>query len=261
MAGQPMHEFRSSRTDESCYNHQPSMEQALARALPTARDRVAAVLAVVGAWRPRRMVDMGAGPGAMLRLFAEITFAQEYAAADVSQLSVDFLNRTPFPGFVGATRASVDQPPWEDQSFDLATAAHVLEHVVDPVIALQEIARIATKVCIELPLELALLPKAKAVLVNLAHGRVPVNTMKHLHFFSVRGVRDLVRTAGLRIEAEYRYRVGFEWLSMNYGKNSLNCRIRQALGSVLPIGLYGALLSTNLVVLCSRPSSPNGAGG
>lgn len=247
-------EMTSSDTDEILYAYLPSMEHALSRQWPMARDEVSAVLAVVGDWRPRRMVDIGAGTGAMLRLFSEMGFAQEYAATDVSQLAVSFLNSNPFPGFVGATRVSVDKLPYEDQSFDLAIAAHVLEHVIDPVIALQEVARVATKVCIELPLELALLPKAKATWINLTHGRVPINPVKHLHFFSVRGVRDLVRTAGLRIEAEFRYHLGLEWLSMNYGRNSLNCRIREALGSVLPIGLYGLFLSTNFVVLCSRPA-------
>lgn len=228
------------------------MEEALSRCMPWAQSEVSAILAVVGDWRPRRVVEIGAGTGAALRLLADMGFAQEYAATDISEMSVSFLNGHRFPHFVGATRGSADNLPYGDQSFDLAILSHVLEHVPDPVIALEEASRVAVKVCIELPLELALLPKAKALWINLAHGRVPVNLMGHLHFFSVRGVRDLVRSAGLQVEAEFRHRVGTEWLAMHYGENSMNCRIRQSLGSLLPIGLYGLLLSTNFTVLCSR---------
>jgi ubiquinone/menaquinone biosynthesis C-methylase UbiE len=201
------------------------------------------------------VIDIGAGTGAMLEVLSERGFAQEYAATDISELAVSFMNEHPFPGFVGAIKASADNLPYEDQSFDLAILSHVLEHVPDPAIALEEASRVAVRVCVELPIELALLPKSKAILTNLSRGRVPINPIGHLHFFSVRGVRDLVRTAGLRIETEFRYRTGLQWLRMHYGKGSMNCWIREKLGSIFPIWLYGFFLSTNFVVLCSRPQS------
>lgn len=254
------HESGSSRADERCYAHWGSMEDAFARSLVTARQQVAAVVAVVGGWRPRRVLEIGAGTGALLRLLSEQGFAEEYAATDISQISVDFLNRHSFSGFTGAAKASVDGLPYEDRSFDLAMILHVLEHVPDPLVALEEASRVASKVYLEVPVELALLPTAKAAWLTLARGHIrSINPIGHIHFFSVRAVHNLVRSAGLEVEAEFRYRLGLEWLSMHFGRQSLNTRIRQALGSVLPIGLYGALLSTSFSVLCRRPSSSDRA--
>ncbi len=248
------HDSRLSRADEKLYAHHESMEEALSRAMPMAKNQASAVLRVVGGWRPRRMVDIGAGTGAMLQLLSHHGFAQEYAATDISELSVSFINDHPFPGLVGAIKATADHLPYENQSFDLATLSHVLEHVPDPVIALEEASRVASKVCVEVPLELALLPTAKAVWLNLAVGRVrSINRIGHIHFFSVRGVRDLVRSAGLQIEREYRYGMSAEWLRMYYGKDSMNCRIRETLHWLLPVGFYGFLLQTHFTVLCSRP--------
>ncbi len=250
------HELRLSRADERLYGHFGSMDEALSRSMVMARQQVSAVLAVVGDWRPRRVVDIAAGAGAMLRLLSDTGFAQEYAATDISQLSVSFLNDHPFPGFVGATKAGVDNLPYGDRSFDLAILSHVLEHVPDPIIALEEASRVAGKVCLEVPLELALLPTAKAAWITMVRGRIrSINRIGHIHFFSVRGVRDLVRSAGLQIEAEFRYRLGLEWLNMHFGEDSMNSRIREALGSMLPIGLYGFFLSTHFTMLCSKPSS------
>lgn len=250
------YELRSSRADERYYAHHASMEAAFSRSLVMAKQQVSAVLAVVGDWRPRRVMDIAAGVGALLRLLSDKGFAQEYAATDMSQLSVSFLNDHPFPGFVGATKASVDNLPYGDRSFDLAILSHVLEHVPDPIIALEEASRVAGKVFLEVPLELALLPTAKAAWITMARGRIrSINRIGHIHFFSVRGVRDLVRLAGLQIEAEFRYRHDLDWLSMHFGKDSMNTRIREALGSLLPIGLYGFFLSTKLAVLCSRAPS------
>lgn len=255
MDGMDENQRVSSRTDEKCYSHFASMDEAYSIGMPSARDQAVAVRASVGGWRPRRMIDIGSGTGAMLEVLSEWGFAREYAATDISELAVSFMNEHPFPGFGGAIRASADNLPYEDQSFDLATLAHVLEHVPDPIIALQEASRVASRVCVILPIELALLPKSKAILTNLNRGWGPISPMGHLHFFSVRGVRDLVRTAGLRIETEFRYRASLEWLSMNYGEGSMNRWIRGKLGSIFPIWLYGFFLSTNFAVLCSRPRS------
>jgi len=245
-----------SRADERCYGHYGSMEEALARSIVTSKQHVAAVLEVVKDWRPRRVLDIGAGAGAMLRLLSEKGFAQEYAATDLSQLSVSFLNNHPFPGFVGATKAGADNLPYEDQSFDLAILSHVLEHVPDPVLTLEEAARVAARVCFEVPLELAFLPTAKAALITMIWGRIrSINRIGHLHFYCVRCVRDLVRSAGLQMEAHFRYRIGIEWLNMHFGTGSLNVRIRETFGSVLPINLYGFFFTTHFTALCSKASS------
>ena len=55
-----------SRADERLYAHYGSMDDALARSLVKAGQQVAAVLAVVGGWRPRRVLDIAAGVGAIL---------------------------------------------------------------------------------------------------------------------------------------------------------------------------------------------------
>jgi ubiquinone/menaquinone biosynthesis C-methylase UbiE len=122
------------------------MDEALSRAIPMARSQASAVVTVAGSWRPRRMVDIGAGTGSMLRVLSQQNFAQEYAAVDISELSVSFINHRPFPSLVGAIKAPAEQLPHKDhQSFDLATLSHVRDHLSDPLIALEEASRVASK--------------------------------------------------------------------------------------------------------------------
>jgi ubiquinone/menaquinone biosynthesis C-methylase UbiE len=60
-----------SRADERLYGHYSSMDKALARSIVMAKQQVSEMLAVAGSWRPRRVLDISAGAGAMIRVLSD----------------------------------------------------------------------------------------------------------------------------------------------------------------------------------------------
>ncbi|HEV2785336.1 MAG TPA: methyltransferase domain-containing protein, partial [Solirubrobacteraceae bacterium] len=85
--------------------------------------------------------------------------------------------------------------PVGDRAYDLGVLSHVLEHVPEPAPLLAEVARACRAVVIEVPLE----ANRSASRPAAERGRREIG---HLHRFSRSAVRELVRDAGLRVEAE-----------------------------------------------------------
>ncbi len=89
----------------------------------------------------RRAVDVGCGPGALTSLLVERLGASAVAAVDPSESFVSALAER-LPG-VDVRLAGAETLPWDDGSFDLATANLVVNFMADPVAGLREMARVA----------------------------------------------------------------------------------------------------------------------
>jgi SAM-dependent methyltransferase len=103
------------------------------------RARMAKVVELVGAG-PGVVVDVGMGPGRLLHALAGQGWA--VSGIDVSARMVD-LARLRIPAAAERlVRAPAERLPFDDSSFDVAVATGVLEYVIEPHAALQEIARV-----------------------------------------------------------------------------------------------------------------------
>jgi SAM-dependent methyltransferase len=88
----------------------------------------------------QRVLDVGAGPGALTAVLVDLVGAERVAAIDPSQSFVAAL-RDRLPG-VDARAGSAEDLPWEDASFDVALAQLVVHFMRDPVAGLREMGRV-----------------------------------------------------------------------------------------------------------------------
>ena len=96
--------------------------------------------AAIAACHPRRVLEVGPGPGELsARMMAEL--GAEVAALDVSERMVE-LSRAKG---VDAQLGDVQSLPFADRTFDTVVAAHMLYHVTDLDGGLAEIARVLTQ--------------------------------------------------------------------------------------------------------------------
>ncbi len=89
----------------------------------------------------QRVLDVGAGPGALTRELVSRVGAENVYAVEPWEQFVEAL-RERFPG-VTSLRASAESLPFEDESFDGVLAQLVVHFMTDPVAGLREMARVA----------------------------------------------------------------------------------------------------------------------
>jgi ubiquinone/menaquinone biosynthesis C-methylase UbiE len=87
-----------------------------------------------------RVIDVGAGPGALTGVLTEIVGASSVAAVDPSEPFVT-ANRERYPG-VEVLQGTAEHLPFPDDSFDAALAQLVVQFMSDPVAGLAEMARV-----------------------------------------------------------------------------------------------------------------------
>jgi SAM-dependent methyltransferase len=134
------------------------------------------------------VLEIGCGDGAILERLAATGFSSRFTGLEISASGVRAVQEKNIPG------TSVElfdgyQLRFVDQQFDLAILSHVLEHVEYPRRLIQEAARVANKVFVEVPLEDNLqLPK------DFVFDRVG-----HINFYNVKTIRRLLQSCGMVI--------------------------------------------------------------
>jgi SAM-dependent methyltransferase len=138
------------------------------------------------------VLEVGSGEGSLLARVADLGFARELHAVDVSERSIAAVASRELPGLVRATAYDGVALPYEDQSVDLVVLSHVVEHLEHPRILLYEAARVGRHVFVEVPLE--------------DHWRMPhdftFDATGHINFYDARSIRRLDQSAGLEVLGE-----------------------------------------------------------
>jgi SAM-dependent methyltransferase len=147
------------------------------------------------------ILEIGCGDGAIMReLF---TFGKHIEGLEISQGAVNSCVRAG----LSVSQFDGSRIPFQNKNFDLAILSHVVEHLENPREVLYEAARIARYIFVEVPLEDN---------QGLKMDFVP-NDIGHINFYSIKTIRQLLQTCGMRVEAQrlshsslagYRYRLG-----------------------------------------------------
>jgi ubiquinone/menaquinone biosynthesis C-methylase UbiE len=139
----------------------------------------------------KKVLEVGAGDGSILKLLADKDFAPEYHAVEISESGVEHIKLRNIKDLKSVQLFDGYRLPFKDNSFDLIILSHVLEHVEHERMLLREIKRVARHYIIEVPLDY------KTGVDNrikhfLAYG--------HINVYTPTALRYLLRTEGFEIE-------------------------------------------------------------
>ena len=135
------------------------------------------------------ILDVGAGEGAVLERLSALGFGKSYCAAEISDSGIATIKARKIENLTEVVKFDGYSLPYEDRKFDLCIASHVLEHVEHERLFLNEVARVARYVFIEVPLE-----------ETWRLGQAGIhNEIGHINFYNLASVRRLVESCGLEV--------------------------------------------------------------
>jgi ubiquinone/menaquinone biosynthesis C-methylase UbiE len=160
-----------------------------------------------GAYPHSTVLEIGAGEGSVLQRLADSGFGQRHYALDISASGVERIRGRRIASLVECSQFDGYTVPYADASFDLAILSHVVEHVEHPRLLINEAARVAEYIYIEVPLE-----------HNRRLARDFVwDSVGHINFYTAQTIRLLVQSCGHEVleqrqthpaKAQYQYRQG-----------------------------------------------------
>jgi ubiquinone/menaquinone biosynthesis C-methylase UbiE len=116
-------------------------------------DKAKHILALCQNIKHEKIVEVGAGEGAVLARLDELGFAKQMFALEIAESAVKTICSRNIPSLAECKIFDGYAMPYQDKQFDIAIATHVIEHVEHPRLLLKELKRVATHVFIEIPLE------------------------------------------------------------------------------------------------------------
>ena len=139
-----------------------------------------------------KLLDVGAGEGAVLAELDAAAFAKELYAVEISQSGVEAIKRRCIRSLRSVRQFDgykIDAP---DKAYDIGTAIHVLEHVEHERAFIEEITRTCNLVYIEVPLEMTARVN-RSIEISGPYG--------HINFYNPVTFRNLLKTCNVEILA------------------------------------------------------------
>lgn len=102
---------------------------------------------------PKKILEVGAGDGSILKYLDAAGFCPEMHALELSQSGTEAIKSRAIPSVKSAQQFDGYKVPFADRSFDLVILSHVLEHVEHERVLLRELKRVAEYSAIEVPLD------------------------------------------------------------------------------------------------------------
>jgi ubiquinone/menaquinone biosynthesis C-methylase UbiE len=132
------------------------------------------------------VLEIGAGEGALLQRLADSRFGERHYALEISASGVETIRKRNIESLVECRLFDGYTIPYTDGAFELAILSHVVEHVEHPRLLVNEAARVADYVYIEVPLEHTR---------RLARDFV-WDAVGHINFYTAQTIRLLVQSCG-----------------------------------------------------------------
>ncbi len=141
----------------------------------------------------KKVLEVGAGDGSILKLLADTNFAEQYSAVEISESGVERIKSLNIPKLKTVQAFDGYVLPFGDDEFDLVILSHVLEHVEHERILLRELRRAAKMCLIEVPKDYRFGVDDR---LNhfLAYG--------HINMYTPTSLRYLLLTEGFKVEKD-----------------------------------------------------------
>lgn len=210
-------------------------------------DKVSNIRSLCASLAPSTVLDIGAGEGSVLQRLADSGFGRRHFALDISGSGVERSRK--IQTLVECRQFDGYTVPYPDATFDLAILSHVVEHVEHPRLLLNEAARVADHVFVEVPLE---------------HNRgLPADfvwdAVGHINFYTAKTIRLLVQSCGHEVLdqrethaalRQYRYRLGRKGIAAYLLKE---CALRTMPAAAQSLWTY----HSSLLIRSRRPAGGN----
>ncbi len=138
----------------------------------------------------KKILEVGAGDGSILKYLDEFHFAPEIHALEISKSGVEQIDNRKIGSLRSVQVFDGYSIPFGDHEFDLVILSHVLEHVEFERMLLREIKRVAKHVVIEVPIDYRY-GVDKRMKHFLAYG--------HINMYTPSSLRFLLQTEGFEI--------------------------------------------------------------
>jgi SAM-dependent methyltransferase len=174
------------------------------------------------------VVDVGSGEGAVLQELDRRGSAKTIDAVEISASGIERINSRHLTSLRSVKSFDGYTIPFPDKAFDTAIAIHVLEHVEHERLFLREMARVAHRVYIEVPLEhTARLERSIAAGRPFGH----INHYNHARFL------NLLETSGLVVQRSqvFSNSLAYEQFLAGSTKGSIKHAIRSGLLRMAPV--------------------------
>jgi SAM-dependent methyltransferase len=158
----------------------------------------------------KKVLEVGAGDGSILKHLADAGFAEAYYAVEISQSGVDRLKARNIPDLRSVQLFDGYKLDFGNDSFDLIILSHVLEHVEHERLLIREIKRVARYCVIEVPLDYRA-GVDKRIKHFLAYG--------HINIYTPTSLRYLLKTEGFEVENDLTSLISPEVTRFNTYKN------------------------------------------
>lgn len=196
-----------------------------------------------------RVLDIGAGEGAVLARLAESHMARELAAVEISSSGIDAIQRRKIANLSSIKSFDGYKIPHTDLSFDLGLAIHVVEHVEHERLFLREAARVCRQIYVEVPLEHTR-TLSRSIRISGPNG--------HINFYTPETFENLLKTTGLNVDRliVFPHDLAFEQFMAGRRRGWLKYQLRSGLLRVAPnlaprhmVYMAGALCSAGQGIL------------
>jgi SAM-dependent methyltransferase len=151
--------------------------------------------------RPRSLLELGCGTGAVIRECQRRGVADELTGMDYSEVAIAYVSAHSHG--IRCVQADIMIPGFDfGGPYDVVVLSHVLEHLEEPLALLRSlIANVRFRYLVaEVPLEDLWAARLKGLFRDRTN-----NAAGHVQFYTRRSFRELLAQAGLAIEADRRY--------------------------------------------------------
>jgi ubiquinone/menaquinone biosynthesis C-methylase UbiE len=135
-----------------------------------------------------KILEIGAGDGAILKRLSEMNFGNEYYALEISSSAIKAMKNRSIKGLMDCQIFDGSLLPYENKQFDLVVLSHVIEHLEHPRQLIYEAARVGSYIFVEVPLEDT---------IHLTENSN--NKIGHINFYSPATIRCLLESCHLQV--------------------------------------------------------------